>query len=137
MRVFVDANIFMYAVGAAHPYKAPSIQLLERIAADEMEAVNNAEALQELLYRYWSINRLQEGLALCEQALRVIPTILPVGASDVLVAKQLLAEHRTIEPRDAIHAAVMFNHGITHLYSYDRHFDKIPGLKRLEPGLNR
>ena len=133
MRVFVDANIFMYAVGVAHPHKVPSIRLLERIAGDGLEAVSDAEALQELLYRYWSINRLEQGLALCDQVMRVIPTILPVGSSDVLIAKQLLAQHRTIEPRDAIHAAVMLNHGLTHLYSYDRHFDRIPGLKRLEP----
>lgn len=137
MKVFVDANIFMYAVGAAHPHKAPSIRLLEHIAGDGVEAVSDAEALQELLYRYWSINRLQEGLALCDHVVRAIPTILPVNVSDVLVAKQLLAKHRTIEPRDAVHAAVMFNHGMTHLYSYDQHFDEIPGLKRLEPGVNR
>lgn len=133
MRVFVDANIFMYAAGAAHAHKVPSVRLLERIAGDGVESVTDAEVLQELLYRYWSIKELDEGLALCDQVVRMIPTILPVGASDVLVARQLLAQHRTVEPRDTIHAAVMLNHGLTHLYSYDRHFDRIPGLKRLEP----
>lgn len=133
MRVFVDANIFMYAAGAAHPHKAPSIQLLTRMAGGEVESASDAEALQELLYRYWAVNQLDQGVALCDQAVRAVQTILPVDVSDVLIAKQLLAQHRTIEPRDAIHAAVMFNHGITRLYSYDRHFDVIRGITRLEP----
>lgn len=133
MRVFVDANIFMYAVGIAHPHKAPSIQLLERIAGDGVDAASDVEVLQEILYRYWAIGQLDRGLTVCDQVLRVISTVLPVETSDVLVAKQLLAQHRTIEPRDAIHAAVMFNHGMTHLYSYDNHFDHIPDLTRLVP----
>lgn len=133
MRVFVDANIFMYAVGASHPHKAPSIRLLEHIAGDGVESVTDAEALQELLYRYWAIQQLERGLAICDQVVRVIPTILPVNVSDVSTAKQLLIQHRAIEPRDAIHAAVMLNHGLTHLYSYDQHFDHIPGLTRLVP----
>lgn len=133
MRVFVDANVFMYVVGVSHPHKAPSIRLLERIAGDETESVTDAEVLQELLYRYWAVQQLEQGLALCDQVVRVIHAILPVGISDVSVAQHLLRQHRLIEPRDAIHAAVMLNHGVTHLYSYDRHFDAIPGLKRLEP----
>ena len=137
MKVFVDANVFMYAVGASHSHKAPSVRLLESIAGDGVESVTDVEVLQELLYRYWAIKQLEQGLLLCDQVVRAIPTVLPVDLSDVSVAKQLLAQHRTIEPRDAIHAAVMLNHGITHLYSYDHHFDEIPGLKRLEPGVNR
>ena len=133
MRVFVDANIFMYTVGVSHPHKVPSVRLLEHIAGDGVEAVSDAEVLQELLYRYWAIKHLEQGLALCDQVVRVIHTILPVGMSDVSVAKQLLIQHRTIEPRDAIHAAVMLNHGLTHLYSYDHHFDHIPGITRLVP----
>ena len=133
MRVFVDANVFMYAVGAAHPHKTPSVRLLESIAGDGVESVTDVEVLHELLYRYWAVKQLEQGLALCDQVVRVILTVLPVGMSDVWVAKQLLAQHRTIEPRDAIHAAVMLNHGLTHLYSYDHHFDHIPGLQRVVP----
>ena len=133
MRVFVDTNIFMYAAGAMHPHKAPSIQLLTRMAGDDVESVSDAEMLQELLHRYWAIKQLDHGLVLCDQAVHTIPTILPVHVADVLMAKQLLAQHPEIEPRDAVHAAVMLNHGITHLYSYDHHFDAIPGLTRLEP----
>lgn len=137
MRVFVDANIFMYAVGVAHPHKAPSIRVLERLAGDGVGAVSDAEVLQELLYRYWHLNMVERGAALVDYVVQAIPTILPINLQDVVVARSLLVQHPALKPRDAIHAAVMLNHGLTHLYSYDQDFDLIPGLTRLEPGVNR
>jgi len=133
MRVFVDANIFMYAVGVAHPHKAPSIQLLERVAGEGVEAVSDAEVLQELLYRYWHLHMVERGAALVDYAVRVMPTILPINPQDVMVARSLLLQYHALKPRDAIHAAVMLNHGLTHLYSYDQEFDLVTGLTRLEP----
>ena len=38
-----------------------------------------------------------------------------------------------ISARDAIHAAIIRNHGIEFIASFDRHFDRIPGIIRLEP----
>lgn len=55
--ILVDANILMYAVGADHYHKRPSIAFLERAGAGEIEASIDAEVLQELLHRYRSLNR--------------------------------------------------------------------------------
>ena len=38
-RILVDANVLMYAAGSAHPFQAPSLALLERIARGGTEAV--------------------------------------------------------------------------------------------------
>jgi predicted nucleic acid-binding protein len=35
--ILVDANVFMYAAGAAHEYKEPSLQFLSRIAERRIE----------------------------------------------------------------------------------------------------
>ncbi|MBI4598444.1 MAG: type II toxin-antitoxin system VapC family toxin [Candidatus Omnitrophica bacterium] len=133
MKVFIDANIMMYAAGVEHPHKEASIQLMRQISSGAIEAVSNAEVLQELLYRYSKLRLIQEGVALVQQTVQTIMSILPVARLDVMVASELLTKHPQIEARDAVHAAIMFNHGVTHLYSYDRHFDAIPGLTRLEP----
>ena len=133
MSVFVDANVVMYAAGAAHPHQEPSRKLLERIARNELDAASDAEVLQEFLYRYWHLRLLNQGLTLVDHAVRIIPTILPVDKSDAMLARTLLEQHRSLEPRDAVHAAVMLHHGITQIYTYDRHFETIPGLTRLEP----
>lgn len=134
MKIFIDANILMYAAGAPSPHKGPSTALLEQVVEGVVDAVTDTEVLQEILHRYWHIQLLDKGCALVEQTARMIPDVLPVAQRDVLLAKDLLAQHRRgLEPRDAIHAAVMLNHGFSELYSYDTHFDAIPGLKRRQP----
>ena len=123
----------MYAAGKEHPNRAPSKRLLERIVADEIDAATDSEALQEILYRYWHLGLAPKGIALVNHVIQIIPVILPVEKGDVLLASDLLKEHQSLEPRDAIHAAIMLNHGMTQLYSYDHHFEAVAGLKRLEP----
>ena len=46
---------------------------------------------------------------------------------------RLLAEMPGIEARDAIHAAVVFEHRLEGIVSADRDFDRIPGLRRFDP----
>jgi predicted nucleic acid-binding protein len=73
--ILVDASVLMYAAGAAHPSKTPS---LDR-------------------------------------------------------ARAMLDEHETLGARDALHAAVVLNHGLEALCSYDRGFDRIEDVRRVTP----
>jgi uncharacterized protein len=41
----------------------------------------------------------------------------------------------SISARDALHAAVAIIHGLEGICSYDSGFDRIPGLRRVEPVL--
>src|SRR5579864_6491949 len=50
--IFVDSNIPMYLIGAAHPRKAETQILLERLIAAGQRLVTDAEVLQEILHRY-------------------------------------------------------------------------------------
>ena len=59
--ILIDSNIFMYAGGASHPNKAPSVALLEGIATGRLDGVIDAEILQEILHRYRSIRRWKDG----------------------------------------------------------------------------
>lgn len=133
MTALLDVNIFIYAAGSPHPHREPSQRLLERVLQGRVEAVSDSEILQEVLYRFWRLNKIELGVQLVRRVVEILPGLLPVEARDGVLAANLLQQHPALEPRDAIHAAVMLNHGITHLYSFDHHFDKIPGLTRLEP----
>ena len=62
-RVFIDANIPVYAAGNEHPNKEPSIRILEKISKGQIFGVTSAEILQEILHRYQSINMLSSGIA--------------------------------------------------------------------------
>jgi predicted nucleic acid-binding protein len=54
----------MYAAGADHPNKEPSVRFLERVARGEVEAALDAESLQEILHRYRALGRWGERLTL-------------------------------------------------------------------------
>jgi hypothetical protein len=133
MRAFIDSNIPMYAAGGEHPSKKPSVKLLQRVARGELEAVTDAEVFQEILHRFSAIGRLNEGFRLFDAFEMVIGEVLPVELEDVAAARHVLEEHSTIKARDAIHIAIMRRHGISVVYSYDRHFDQLDGIERSEP----
>ena len=132
--ILVDANVIMYAAGADHPHKRPSIALLERVARGEVEATIDAEALQEILHRYRAIGRWEDGRRVFDLARQLFRHVVPVTAEVLDRARRLLDTDRRIMARDALHAAVVMSEGLEAVCSWDRDFDRIKGLVRREPG---
>jgi len=131
--MLIDANIIMYAAGADHPHKRPSAALLERIAGGEIEATIDAEVLQEILHRYRAIRRWKDGRRVYDLTRQLFPSVIPVTAEVLDLARRLLDDDRQIMARDALHAAVVMTQGLEAVCSYDRDFDRIPGILRREP----
>ena len=131
--ILLDANILMYAAGAEHPHKAPSVRFLERVAQGEVEAVLDTESLQEILHRYRALGRWVEGRRVYDLARRLFPEILPITAPIVDQGRRLMDRHERLSARDAVHAAVVFAHRREAICSYDRDFDGVRGLRRIEP----
>jgi predicted nucleic acid-binding protein len=57
----VDSNIFMYAAGREHPHKKPATTFLEKVAEGSVEAMIDAEILQEILHRYRALGHWEDG----------------------------------------------------------------------------
>jgi uncharacterized protein len=131
--ILIDANIFMYAAGAEHPHKAPSVALLRRVALGEIDAAVDAEVLQEILHRYRAIRRWQEGREVYALARRIVPLVVAINHELVDRARDLLDGDARLGARDALHAAVALDRGMAGVCSYDRGLDRIEGLRRLEP----
>lgn len=132
--ILIDTNVIMYAAGAAHPHKNPSVALLERVASGEVEATIDAEVLQEILHRYRAIDRWHDGRRVYDLVRQLFPAIVPVTGAIMDRARLLLDGDRRIMARDALHAAVVMIEGLAAVCSYDRDFDRIKGLVRQEPG---
>ena len=131
--ILVDSNIFMYAAGADHPHKMPSLAFLQCIARGETEAVIDAEVLQEILHRYRAIGRWEEGRRVFDLARRIVPAVAPVTVEILERTREILDAHREIKARDALHAAACEAIGAESICSYDRDFDAITGVIRIEP----
>ena len=63
---------------------------------------------------------------------QICPVILSVTLAETDRARDLMAEVEGISARDAIHAAVMFNHEVEWIATYDEGFDRVPGIRRLK-----
>lgn len=129
--IFVDSNIPMYLVGAAHPHKRDARRILEGLITDGERLVTDAEVLQEILHRYAAIQRREAIQPAFDVLLSVADEVYPVERADVEAAKTVLMGHHDISSRDALHLAVMGRHGVPTIFSFDRGFDGYPGVKRL------
>lgn len=130
MTVFVDSNIPMYVAGREHPNRAPSRRFLERVRTGEVEACTSVEVLQEILYRYASLRRLDMARQVYELFVHICPVVLPVTLADTDRARDILCGATAVSARDALHAAVMLNAGIERIATFDPGFDTIQGIRR-------
>jgi len=132
VRCFVDSNIPMYVAGRDHPLRDPSRRVLERIGAGDLDACTSTEVLQEILYRYSALARLDLAREVYDLFVRICPVVLPVTLADTDRARDLLVGGTGISARDAVHAGVMLNNDVTTIVTFDAGFDRVPGVKRLQ-----
>lgn len=129
--IFIDSNVPMYLVGADHPHKVDAQRLLERSIAERQRLVTDAEVMQEILHRYVAIDRRDAIQPALDVLLGVVDEVLPVEEADVLRARDILLGLPDLSSRDALHAAIMQRQNIQRLISFDRGFDRVPGIQRI------
>ncbi|NNF26163.1 MAG: type II toxin-antitoxin system VapC family toxin [Gemmatimonadetes bacterium] len=132
MKVFVDSNIPMYVAGTDHPNRSPARRFLERAQAGEFELCTSTEVLQEILYRYAGLQRLDLAQKVYDYFVALVPEIFDITLADTDVAKEILLATQGLSARDAVHAAVMRNQGMDTIASFDRGFDRLGWIRRLE-----
>ena len=129
--IFVDSNIPMYLVGAAHPNKELAERLLEQSVIDGEPLATDAEVFQEILDRYAAIGRREAIDPAFELLLGVVDVVFPIEADDVQRARRLVVSNERLSARDAVHVAVMGRRNIDRILTFDRGFDAIAGLTRV------
>lgn len=155
--VFLDANIFIYAV-LNHPQLGGScVDLLDRIERREIGGFTSAHVLSDTVHRVmtleacdrfgWPVpgiaNRLRRHPAEVQQLAvprRVVDEIqlarvnvLTVSGRQVSQAVDLSRQHGFLSG-NALILAVMRDHGLTQLASLDADFDRVPWVTRYSSG---
>ncbi len=131
--ILVDANILMYIAGSGHPNRTASQSFIDRVFEGEIEAGLDAETLQEILHRYRSINRWDMGEHVFDLSRNLFETIYAIEERTVCLARQLMDQYRNLAARDAIHCAVVGEHGLDGICSFDRDFDDVAFVDRFYP----
>lgn len=119
--IFVDTNVFMYAVGRPHPLRDAARAALRQAVETSSPLATSAEVLQELLHAYLPVGRL----ATLDAALRLatdLAHVWPVEQADVGAARVLVSQHPALSARDLLHLAICARQGATDVLSYDRSF---------------
>jgi len=129
----IDANVFIYARGQPHRYRDPCRTLLADVSAGREIANTDTEALQEVVYVYWYRRRQDNGLRYLDRLLKLFQAPFSVDHAIMLGARLVLGTHPRLDPRDAIHASVVIQHGLEGIISTDRAYDGIAGVTRFDP----
>lgn len=132
-RFLYDTNVFIYAVGGAHPLRDPCVAILLRERSGELRGEASADLVQEFAHQRY--RQTGDRLAACRSAREVARSCVlhPLEPHDVLRGLELFEQNPRLSGRDASFAAVALGHGIDAILTADRAFDGVPGLERIDP----
>jgi len=122
----------MYVAGKEHPHREPARRLLGKIQRGQIEGFTSVDVLQEILYRYTALQKPGLAREVYDTFVQICPVVLGVTLAETDLARNLLGEVDGISARDAIHAAVMINNELEWIASFDKGFDRVPAIRRLE-----
>jgi uncharacterized protein len=134
---FLDTNIIIRFLTSDDPVKASACQALFRRLASGAESVMTSEVIIAEVVCVLS-SRSQYGLTNADIRGRLLPLLAARGLRMpqkrlCLRALDLYAAHPFPDYEDALSIAYMEHEGVAELYSYDRGFDRVVGVQRLEP----
>jgi uncharacterized protein len=129
--ILIDSSVPMYLVGAAHPNKIDAQRQLEALVSERRRLVTDAEVLQEILLRYTALERRGFITPAFDALLGVVDEVLPIDQATVQHARQLVLEYPALPVRTGLHVAVMKQHRIDTVLSFDPAFERVPGITRL------
>lgn len=118
--IFVDTNVFMYAVGRRHPLRAPAQQFFVDANRSSTPLCTSAEVLQEMVHAYLPAGRrltLDAALALVSRAM---VEVWPLEEEDVALARRLHEQNSNLQARDLCHLASCRRRGVSEIKTFDQ-----------------
>lgn len=133
LRLFLDTNVFLFAVGGDHRYRQPCRDILGALAQDRFEALINVEVLQEYVHvrarkgidRADAISESSQIISACR--------VEDVTMTQLQMALSLFVPNQSLSLRDAIHVSTAMSAVADGVLSADRGLDSVPGVNRIDP----
>ena len=118
--IFVDTNVFVYAVGREHPRREPARAFFVDANRNQVPLYTSAEVLQELLHVYLPPGRYDELDEAMSLASRTMTEVWALEEADVELARQLERLHPALAARDLCHLASCRRRGVRRIETSDR-----------------
>ncbi len=117
---FVDTNVFMYAIGQAHPRRSQARRFFDEAMRSRRPLVTSAEVVQELMHVYVRMRRPHTLDSALELVASAAVEVWPLEEADVLLARQLHDRHPTLQARDLCHLASCRRRGVREIMTFDK-----------------
>lgn len=131
-RVYIDSNVFFYAKIMDKSYGPSCSAVLRSISSKGLDASTSALVPIEVANALTKYGLGREVAAEVRAILSLPMEVYPVEPSDVREGAEVYGESDR-SPYDCVHTAIMRRYGIANIVSADRDFDRIKGVRRLDP----
>lgn len=130
-KVYLDVNIFIYAVEDMEPWAAILREIFISLEAGEWQAVTSKLSIAECLVKPFNLDR--SDLVQIYRAALSPRTHLTIAAlhEEILVSAAFLRSQLKFKLPDALHAATALDQGCTIMLTNDAGFRKTPGIRCL------
>jgi len=135
---FLDANVFIYAfLKARHRLKAED-QAVKEAAQSIVSRVSKGERVLTTVVHMSEVFNFVEDWLPIDEALKLEEGLLSNDAIEAdavdreeYISSIDLAKENSMGLNDGLAVSVMEKNGISEIYSFDKHFEKIKGIKRV------
>ena len=125
--IFVDSNVFMYAVGRPHALRTPAQSFFVEANRSGRPLCTSAEVMQELAHAYLPTGRLQTFDAALTLMARAAVEVWPLEGADVALARRLHEQYPALQARDLCHLAGCRRRGVKQIKTFDQTFAAVSG----------
>lgn len=125
--IFVDTNVFMYAVGRPHPLRTAARDFFFGANGNRTPLCTSAEVLQELVHAYFPVARVGALDAALELVARSRVEVWPLEDEDVTLARQLHEQYPTLGARDLCQLASCRRRGVSTVMTFDQALRAVTG----------
>ena len=125
--IFVDTNVFMYAVGRPHALQTYAQDFFIEANRNGTPLCTSAEVMQELAHAYLPIGRLQTFDATLDLMASAGVEVWPLEDADVALARQLHEQYPSLQARDLCHLASCRRRGVREIKTFDQTFATVFG----------
>ena len=125
--IFVDTNVFMYAVGRPHALRENAREFFVEANRSAAPLCTSAEVMQELAHAYLPAGRLRTFDATLGLIASAGVEVWPLEEADVALARQLHEQHPALQARDLCHLASCRRRGVREIKTFDQALATVAG----------
>ena len=133
MRKFIDTNIFLRYLTKDDPVKYEKCRELFRKAMEgKVTLATSGIIIAELIWTLLSYYKAPKADVIEKMSIIVATESIHIPDKDIIIDALVLYSRQNIDYIDAYNAVFMKYHKMNEIYSYDKDFDKVEGIRREE-----